>query len=63
MLRLAKALKNIPREEVLFSNDPLMNIKAMSLQNNVQLSVYLHLWLLICYVSKIAIEDFSLIMD
>lgn len=46
MLRLAKALKNIPQEEVLFSNDPLMNIKEMSLQNNVQLSVYLHLWLL-----------------
>lgn len=46
MLRLAKALKNIPQEEVLFSNDPVMNIKEMSLQNNVQLSVYLHLWLL-----------------
>ena len=63
MLRLAKALKNIPQEEVLFSNDPVMNIKEMSLQNNVQLSVYLHLWLLICYISKSAIEDFSLIMD
>ena len=38
-----KGFEKHSSKEVLFNIDPIMNIKEMSLQNNIELSVYHHL--------------------